>query len=90
MIPVANDFDATIFEEGVSPCIASGFTIFVVLAAVQLDGQFQFIAIEIQYVRWKGMLTSEFEPQQTPIAHQKPKQGFWTRLLCAQLAGEIA
>jgi hypothetical protein len=59
-----------------------------VLAAVQLDGQLGLVAVEVQDVPAKWMLSAELETAQLLVAEEVPEQLLCVGGLLAHLTGE--
>ncbi|MBC9252308.1 hypothetical protein A9179_18715 [Pseudomonas alcaligenes] len=56
------------------PIMPSAF-IQIVLRAIQLYAKTQFLAVEIQHIRWHRMLAAELAVSQLPAAQMAPEQG---------------
>ena len=52
--------------------VAPSLQIFGVLAAVEFDGKFQFVAVVVEYVRRHGMLAPELQSAESTVPQQQP------------------
>ena len=59
------------------------------MTAIQLYGEFLFMAIEIENVGFNRMLAAEFAVGNLPVAEQLPEKGFCISLVFSQLAGVL-
>jgi hypothetical protein len=81
VIPVAQDMNPLLFKEA-GPVLVIGLMLHV-LAAVQLDGEFQLVAVKVQDVTPDGVLAAELQAQEAFGPQDLPKQLFGVGLLAS-------
>jgi len=88
VIPNANELDSVLFVENRSAssiCVA--LLRLKVLAAVELDGQRDGGAVEIQNVSGDEVLAAELEPSESSAAQRIPENGLGVGLFMTQASG---
>jgi hypothetical protein len=81
----AEGFDAAGEEEGVAGLVAGDLR--GVVVAVEFDGEFGFVAVEVEDVRRERVLAAEAEAEELAVAETGPELGFGWAEGAAELAG---